>query len=1153
MDNQSSKGGSTDSTKKGGEDLVDEKIDERILRLLELEYIFDIDYDTYASLLKEKMVAARMAKTQIPTEEAELLTNEYKKIKGKKGRFKVKKITADSFKKGSAVGINLGKQNLLIGKSQLALPLVPDKITKENDIKQIIDTLKGSTDSTKKGEEDFGKKITADSFKKESAVGINLGLEKDLGKQNLLIGKSQLALPPAPDKITEEDDIKQIADTLKGSTDPTKKGKEDLVDEKIDERILRLLELEYIFDIDYDTYASLLKEKMVAARMAKTQIPTEEAELLTNEYKKIKGKKGRFKVKKITADSFKKGSAVGINLGKQNLLIGKSQLALPPASDKMTEGDDIKQIIDALAEIIKNLTIQNKLTKSAAEKSRIAGEARQRSEKESRLEKGFKSAIKVAEKIIAPVKSLLQRIIDFFVAIFIGRALIKLLNWFSDKKNQDKIRAIGRFLGDHWPKLLALYIIFGTGLGKFVRSLTKIIFRGGGRLAAAAVGLAAKAGVGKAKGAAKFLGKYGKLIGTGLEVAATVGTTMAVSKGIEDFGGIGEEEKPKTQGLAGGGFVIPRFSGGGFNLKGMMGGAAMGAMFGPLGMLLGGALGSGKPQKIFSGFVSGEKGVDKVPAMLSDGEFVMSRGAVQKYGVDTLESMNAAGGGTNRPKMMGGKTYAAGGGLIFGDSIASGYAGRSGGNQVLIKDARGMSMVGASPSQVLNQLISYGKGKFKDQTVHLSSGITNNNSDLANVESQLKFLRDSGAKIKLLGVTNKPPADLQKGLGNMNSTLKALANKYGASFSGGFTPSSDGIHPANYSSFNFSSPSQSNSAESSSVDSQPSSSNDMQFTPSASGESLGLSSPYSEPSESFTPNIEPPQQKSNSKPKPQPKPKKGVTYKLDLFQRDAMGNKSLVKGGTTGFGTTYKNRQSIIVPNAARTGWEPEITIGGMRYFGQVRGKDVIYSSFFAPRGRFGSAIKGGFGLKDESFKDAPKTQIMTDDNGRPFIGYKTMKNGKLHYARRQEPPTPGTGTSNPLEALGRFINPKAYQTNDAKLALEKTEREKRIAQVNSLESLQRRGASVDTQNRMMKQIGANLSQTQNDLKYRKIEQKKYSDKVIKGTIKPKVTVIFGDIPKKGSFNPNSSSGSSPMVPSFSSTHPKNEIRRQLLAILGVK
>ena len=205
--------------------------------------------------------------------------------------------------------------------------------------------------------------------------------------------------------------------------------------------------------------------------------------------------------------------------------------------------------------------------------------------------------------------------------------------------------------------------MFGTGLGKFVGFLTKIVIRGGIKLAAAAAGLLAKAGVGKAAGASKFLGKYGKALGVGLEVAATVGTTMAVSKGIENFGGIGEEEQ-KTQGYSGGGFVIPKFAGGGLNFKGMMGGAGMGSMFGPLGMLLGAGLGSGKIQESVSGLIGGPKGVDKVPAMLTDGEFVMSRGAVQKYGVDTLESMNAAGGGTNQPKIVSGTTYAAGGGMI---------------------------------------------------------------------------------------------------------------------------------------------------------------------------------------------------------------------------------------------------------------------------------------------------------------------------------------------------------------------------------------------------------------------------------------------------------------------------------------------------------
>jgi hypothetical protein len=57
-------------------------------------------------------------------------------------------------------------------------------------------------------------------------------------------------------------------------------------------------------------------------------------------------------------------------------------------------------------------------------------------------------------------------------------------------------------------------------------------------------------------------------------------------------------------------------------------------------------------------------GTDTVPAMLTPGEFVMSRGAVQEYGADTLASMNAVGGGTNRPRMLGGTVYASGGGQV---------------------------------------------------------------------------------------------------------------------------------------------------------------------------------------------------------------------------------------------------------------------------------------------------------------------------------------------------------------------------------------------------------------------------------------------------------------------------------------------------------
>ena len=67
------------------------------------------------------------------------------------------------------------------------------------------------------------------------------------------------------------------------------------------------------------------------------------------------------------------------------------------------------------------------------------------------------------------------------------------------------------------------------------------------------------------------------------------------------------------------------------------------------------------------GFVSGPAGRDRVPAKLTAGEFVMSKGAVQNYGVGTLASMNAAGGGTNR----GGPRYE-GGGLVESSRMGGG-------------------------------------------------------------------------------------------------------------------------------------------------------------------------------------------------------------------------------------------------------------------------------------------------------------------------------------------------------------------------------------------------------------------------------------------------------------------------------------------------
>jgi len=60
------------------------------------------------------------------------------------------------------------------------------------------------------------------------------------------------------------------------------------------------------------------------------------------------------------------------------------------------------------------------------------------------------------------------------------------------------------------------------------------------------------------------------------------------------------------------------------------------------------------------GKVPGSGSGDTVPAMLTPGEFVMSKGAVDQIGVDNLMAMNKEGGGTNQPKMM----KFAGGGVV---------------------------------------------------------------------------------------------------------------------------------------------------------------------------------------------------------------------------------------------------------------------------------------------------------------------------------------------------------------------------------------------------------------------------------------------------------------------------------------------------------
>jgi len=431
---------------------------------------------------------------------------------------------------------------------------------------------------------------------------------------------------------------------------------------------------------------------------------------LQQEIRKVRTKRKeadpKFKAKKtkISAGAFKKGSATGVNLKPKAL--PTSALVPYQAPEAVTEEEGgekkkrkrkpkeknlLKEIAKSVTNIADTLKKQYDLKKKFTEEERRRAEQQKRKLQEAGLEKRFKGILKTAQKIIAPIRSIFDRIIQFLTMVFLGKFLSKLVDWFTNPENQSKVKSIIRFLSDNWPKLLSAYIIFGTGLGKFSRFLVKVLARGAVRLAAATAGLLARLFGGRALGRfSRFLGKRGKLIAGGVEAV----TTIFAFKALEDAftKNLGPEESASidndipVSGYQGGGLVQPifKFQGGGpvkFNLldpRTWMSGKAQQTVDDKTGRYNDDTL-SGRllnrrnatNEAIMKmrgyeegGEVDGPAGIDKVPAMLTDGEFVMSRGAVQKYGVSQLEAMNAAGGGTNRPKIMNGTVFAKGGGHV---------------------------------------------------------------------------------------------------------------------------------------------------------------------------------------------------------------------------------------------------------------------------------------------------------------------------------------------------------------------------------------------------------------------------------------------------------------------------------------------------------
>ena len=484
----------------------------------------------------------------------------------------------------------------------------------------------------------------------------------------------KIELPEEPTESTEKINSSAIVPVNKSPDEGEDRmydgvREEDLVNEEIDERILRILGLEDTFDIDYATYRTLLKEYLVRVNMVTDSLPREEQMLLRDEYVRVKGLVGRFKINKKYRDQF--GSPITL----ASSAIIKPESVKTPDLEQQNQNqtgfskfaEDIAAIRDSVANILELMQKQNDLFKKQIDNSRKSSERGKRQKNESRLESIGKGALKLANKVIGPVKNIFEKLLKFITTVILGRIVLKLFRWMSDPKNKGKVDAILRFLKDWGPALIAGYLLFGTTIGKLVRTvigtllkLTFTILRKGipaamnlikkNPKAAAAVGLFTA-------GATIPMLFPGTVDSEERKTESAPGTKEekieALKKQKENLNlmqkmqGVGSEIDEQIYRLETG--DTKKYSGGGEIPK----------------------LSQETISKFPGGKVTNQTGVrikgagkDTQLTALEPGEIVISNPAVNKYGSDFFLSLNKSGGGTNAPKIASGIQLASGGGMI---------------------------------------------------------------------------------------------------------------------------------------------------------------------------------------------------------------------------------------------------------------------------------------------------------------------------------------------------------------------------------------------------------------------------------------------------------------------------------------------------------
>ena len=375
--------------------------------------------------------------------------------------------------------------------------------------------------------------------------------------------KSSGAIVVIPKKKEEQDIPEGLDDLLKNIRD------EDLVEEEIDSRILEVLGLTDTFDLTYGEYKTLLRERAAAGRMGDSTMSTELTELITNEFKRVKGKEGKFKIRKKKVDIDSVFSRKAPSPEKQQL---DPRKLLPP--DETVPGSNLLEgVVEQNTEIINGLSsfseslegikslLSKQLQADKKEEKDLRKETQKdkKKQKESKLESKKKKDSKLDTKTLtSPVSGFFNSIKKYFGNILAGSVVVGLLKWLKDPRNERSVNNFKEFFIKQGPLILGGILALALlPVASTLLSFTGAIISGIGILTKALGGLGGLLlkipGLGAAFAAAApalapiVISAVGA-VGTALLMKATYDAIRGEIAGGGDFAKVDEQLRKKLSG-----------------------------------------------------------------------------------------------------------------------------------------------------------------------------------------------------------------------------------------------------------------------------------------------------------------------------------------------------------------------------------------------------------------------------------------------------------------------------------------------------------------------------------------------------------------------------------------------------------------------------